>query len=82
MGTNFTKFRLLLHKVSCIIKVYLFFYFLFLRETLYVCGVKPYARCRSSRTLFHLFVVLKTASLKCILQGTKIWMSESAESAM
>jgi len=60
-GTTFTKCRLVLHKVSCITKV---FFFLFLRETFYVCGLTHFVRRSSSLTLIQLFDVQQNGILE------------------
>jgi hypothetical protein len=44
--------------------------FSFSRETLYVCGVKPFAHLSSSRTLFQLFVA-KRRSRSAFFRGSK-----------
>lgn len=69
VGTSFTMLRLFSHKVSSSINTL----FTHLCEMLWACSVKFFAEASElfMHLVFHLGVVLKSASSECITQGAQ-----------
>jgi hypothetical protein len=69
VGTSFTMLRLFSHKVSSSINKL----FTHLCETLWASSVKFFAEASElfMHVVFHLVVVLKSASSECIKQGAQ-----------